>query len=142
MSTAQSVQSSLPLEKMVFRKTHQHKGRHIAVTPGNSTNRHLSYGRLIIDQDVSSVSFSNGNQETGLICLSGRATVKTGQASFEVEQYDSIYIPRDSHMEVSTASAVDFAEFSNIGHRVNSGKATECPNLAKPNDLRDPLKQV
>ena len=43
MSTAQS---SLPVEKMVFRKTHQHKGRHISVTPGNSTNRHLSYGRI------------------------------------------------------------------------------------------------
>jgi 5-deoxy-glucuronate isomerase len=109
MSTAQS---SLPVEKMVFRKTHQYKGRHISVTPGNSTNRHLSYGRLILDRDAPSISFSNGNQETGLICLSGKATVKTGQASFEVDQYDSLYIPRDSHIEVSTGSAVDFAEFS------------------------------
>ena len=99
MSTAQSAQSSLPLEKMVFRKTHQHKGRHVSVTPSNSTNRHLSYGRTILDRDVSSISFSNGNQETGLICLSGKATVKTGSISFEVEQYYLSYIPRGSYIE-------------------------------------------
>jgi 5-deoxy-glucuronate isomerase len=104
--------TSLPVEKMVFRKTNQHRGRHISVTPGNSTNRHLSYGRIIMDRSAPSVSFDNGNQETGLICLSGRATLKTENATFEIGQYDSIYIPRDSRIEISTNTAVDFAEFS------------------------------
>jgi 5-deoxy-glucuronate isomerase len=99
-------------EKMVFRQTHQHAGRHVSVTPANSTNQHLSYGRIILNQANPKVTFSNGNQETGLICLSGSARVKVGQAGFVFSQYDSIYIPRDSQIEVSTTSDIDFAEFS------------------------------
>ncbi|HKV92687.1 MAG TPA: 5-deoxy-glucuronate isomerase [Candidatus Angelobacter sp.] len=109
MSTAQP---ALPLQRMIFRRTNRHKGRRISVTPSNSTNKHLSYGRIILDAGNSSVSFDNDNQETGLICLSGRATVKAGQSHFNLGQYDSIYIPRDSHIEISTDLAVDFAEFS------------------------------
>ena len=63
-------------EKMVFRQTHQHTGRRVSVTPANSTNQHLSYGRIILNQTNPEVTFSNGNQETGLICLSGSARVK------------------------------------------------------------------
>ena len=107
-----AAQTSYPVEKMVFRKTNQYKGRHISVTPDNSTNRHLSYGRIILDRDAPSIAFNNGNQETGLICLSGHATLRTAGESFEIGQYDSIYIPRDSRIEVSTGAAVDFAEFS------------------------------
>ena len=99
-------------DKMVFRKTNQHVGRHISVKPGNSTMEHLCYGRIILNSSTSSVSFENGNQETGLICLSGAATVKVGNKSFDLTQYDSIYIPRANKIEVSTRTAVDFAEFS------------------------------
>ncbi|HEY7404954.1 MAG TPA: 5-deoxy-glucuronate isomerase [Candidatus Angelobacter sp.] len=109
MSTAQP---ALPQQRMVFRKTNGHKGRHISVTPVNSTNKHLSYGRIILDSGTPSASFDNGNQETGLICLSGRATVGVGQDIFHLGQYDSIYIPRDRHIEVSTGQTVDFAEFT------------------------------
>src|SRR6476620_4982475 len=105
-------QASLPVERMVFRKTNQHKGRSISVTPENSTNKHLSYGRIILDAAVPAVSFDNGPQETGLICLAGWATVRTGQQVFSLGQYDSIYIPRDSHVEVSTDQVADIAEFS------------------------------
>jgi 5-deoxy-glucuronate isomerase len=105
-------QASLPEERMVFRKTNQHKGRYISVTPDNSTNKHLSYGRIMLGTGSRTVAFNNGNQETGLICLGGRATVTTGQKSFDIGQYDSIYIPRDSHIEITTDSIVDFAEFS------------------------------
>ena len=97
---------------MVFRKTNQHVGRHLSVTPANSTNRHLSYGRIILNAAMPSVSFENGNQETGLICLSGSAVVKVAGESFNFGQYDSIYIPRDSKVDVTTTSSVDFAEFS------------------------------
>lgn len=107
-----SVQTSLPVDRMVFRKTNRRKGRHVSVTPGNSTNKHLSYGRIILDASAPAVSFDNDNQETGLICLGEQATVTTGSSSFDLGQYDSIYIPRDSHIEVHTDSFVDFAEFS------------------------------
>ena len=104
---------TLPItEKMVFRKTNQHVGRRVFVTPSNSTNRHLSYARIILNASMTSVKFNNGVQETGLVCLSGAAIVRTRGQQFNLEQYDSIYIPRASEIEVSTNSAADFAEFS------------------------------
>jgi 5-deoxy-glucuronate isomerase len=107
-----STQSAVAVEKMVFRKTNAHSGRHVTVTPANSTMRHLSYGRIILNSSNPQVSFSNGEQETGLICLSGNGVVKTGGNNFELGQFDAIYIPRDSAIEVSTKNSVDFAEFS------------------------------
>lgn len=100
------------IDKMVFRKTNAHAGRHISVSPENSTMKHLAYGRIILNSSTPSVSFSNGNRETGLICLSGKATVKTGGTETKLGQYDAVYIPRDSSVEVFTDSAVDIAEFS------------------------------
>ena len=100
------------IDKMVFRKTNAHVGRHISVSPENSTMKHLSYGRIILNSSTPTVSFSNSNRETGLICLSGRASVKTAGSETKLAQYDAIYIPRDSSVEVSTDSAVDIAEFS------------------------------
>jgi 5-deoxy-glucuronate isomerase len=99
-------------DRMVFRKTNQHVGRRISVTPDNSTMEHLCYGRIILNSSHPAVSFENGNQETGLICLSGNATVKTDGKTFDFVQYDSIYIPRGKKIEVSTNSNVDLVELS------------------------------
>ena len=107
-----STQSGVSMEKMVFRKTNAQTGRHLAVTPANSTMRHLSYGRIILNASKPSVSFSNGAQETGLICLAGSGTVKMAGNEYTLGQFDAIYITRDSAMEVSTKTTVDFAEFS------------------------------
>jgi len=97
---------------MVFRKTNCQMGRNISVTPANSSNQHLSYGRIILNQDGPAISFNNNGQETGLICLSGQGTVQVGKESFSLSQYDAIYIPRGCAVTVSTVSTVDFAEFS------------------------------
>jgi 5-deoxy-glucuronate isomerase len=99
-------------EKIVFRNTHRRLGRHISVTPSNSTNRHLSYGRIILDRSTPSVWFGSGDRETGLICLSGSCTVHVDGESFQFAQYDSIYIPRGSKIEVRSESGADLAEFS------------------------------
>jgi len=107
-----STQAEVALEKMVFRKTNGQKGRHLAVTPGNSTMRHLSYGRIILDASRPSVSFRSGERETGLICLSGKATVKAEGQEVELGRFDAVYVPRDSSIEVATSSSVDIAEFS------------------------------
>jgi 5-deoxy-D-glucuronate isomerase len=100
------------LKKMVFRKTNAHAGRHLAVTPENSTMRHLAYGRIRLNASLPSISFRNGNRETGLILLSGLATVRTDGQEFDLNQYDAIYIPRGSKIEASTTSQADIAEFS------------------------------
>src|SRR5260370_27371578 len=107
-----STQSEVAVEKMVFRKTTGQTGRHLAVTPENSTMRHLSYGRIILNSSKPSVSFSNGDRETGLICLSGKAVVKAGGKEFEIGKFDAIYVPRESSIEILTRDSVDLAEFS------------------------------
>ena len=99
-------------EKMIFRNTHSHTGRRISVTPTNSSTKHLSYGRIILDETRLAEEFSTGDRETGLVCLSGEATVTLGPEEIELGKYDSIYIPRDTHVRVTTRSRVDLAEFS------------------------------
>ena len=99
-------------EKLIFRKTNAQLGRHVSITPGNSSMRHLAYGRILLNASKSSESFSTGNREMGLICLSGRATVAADHKDIEVAQYDSIYIPRDSAVSITTQTSVDIAEFS------------------------------
>src|SRR5260370_943765 len=107
-----STQSEVAVEKMVFRKTNGQTGRHLAVTPENSTMRHLSYGRIILNSSKPSISFSNGDRETGLICLSGKAVVKAAGKEFEIGRFDAIYVPRESSIEILTSDSVDLAEFS------------------------------
>lgn len=99
-------------KKMIFRKTNGQTGRHVAVTPDNSTMRHLAYARVLLNSTTPSVAFSNGNRETGLICLSGNATVKTAGQQVDLGKYDAIYVPRDSAVEISTTTVADVAEFS------------------------------
>jgi len=105
-------QTQVASEKMIFRKTNAQTGRHVSVTPQNSTMRHLSYGRILLSSSVPLVSFSPGDQETVLICLSGKALIKTGEREFELGSYDAIYIPRDSQIELKTEDQADLAEFS------------------------------
>jgi len=107
-----STVTQVALEKMIFRKTNAQAGRNVSVTPQNSTMRHLAYGRIILNSSKPLVSFSSGNRETALICLSGQATVKTEGREFILGSYDAIYIPRDATIEVSAISATDLAEFS------------------------------
>jgi 5-deoxy-glucuronate isomerase len=107
-----SAQEQAALEKMVFRKTNTHQGRHVSISPGNSSMRHLAYGRIRLDSTKSTESFSTGDRETGLICLSGQALVTVDQKEIEIWPYDSIYIPRDSSVSVTTKTNADIAEVS------------------------------
>jgi len=100
------------IDQMVFRKTSEHTGRRISVTPQNSSMQHLAYGRIILNPSHPEESFSTGDRETGLICLSGHATLAAGSENATLSQYDSIYLPRDSSVNVSTNETVDLAEFS------------------------------
>jgi 5-deoxy-D-glucuronate isomerase len=86
-----STQTPVAFEKMIFRKTNAQAGRHLSVTPQNSTMRHLAYGRIILNSSKPSVSFSAGDRETALICLSGQAAVKTDGRKFKLGRYDAIY---------------------------------------------------
>lgn len=99
-------------DQYIFRGTNTGKGRNISVTPQNSSMKHLAYGRTILDGETPSVEFNSGNSEIGLICLSGSCSITVDGETNEINQYDSIYIPRDSEVMISTSDAVDLAECS------------------------------
>jgi len=105
-------------EKMIFRHTNGHTGRHIAVTPQNSLTEHLAYGRIILNDSKSTESFLTADRETGLICLSGEAVVVVDGEKITLSRFDAVYIPRDSSVAITTNSDVDLAEFSaDVAHR-------------------------
>src|SRR5260370_8194074 len=111
-----STQTLPAIDRMVFRHTNAKTGRNISVSPNNSTNKHLTYGRIILNASTPSVSFKNGDHETSLINLSGEATVKVGKEEFHLKQYDAIYIPQDSEITVSTTGQVDIPELPPAPH--------------------------
>jgi hypothetical protein len=44
-----SAQAEASIEQLVLRKTHEHTGPRISITPRNSSTRHRSYGRIMLD---------------------------------------------------------------------------------------------
>jgi 5-deoxy-glucuronate isomerase len=105
--------NTISIEQCVVRNTNAKRGRTRSVSPGETAARHLHYGRIILETTDEPVSFSTGEHETSLICLKGRATVTVEGQSFELGQYDSLYIPRDTSVEVATLVAgCDLAEVS------------------------------
>ncbi len=94
--------------------THKGKGRRTSVAPGATASRYLHYGRITLGADDASISFENGEHETGLICLNGAARVSSGEEGFDLSRYDAVYIPRDSKIEVQPTGAegCDLAEVS------------------------------
>ena len=107
-----STQVQPAVERMVFRKTNKKAGRNLAVTPENSTMRHLAYGRIILDPPRHPRHFRMATASTGLICLSGQAKVKTENQELEMGQYDGIYIHATQKSKSPPRSRADFAEFS------------------------------
>jgi len=107
-----STQVENAIHQRIFRKTNAHAGRHISVTPDNSSMRHLQYGRIQLSGLHPAESFSTENRETGLICLSGEARVTVEKHELSLSQYDAVYIPRDSFVGITTKTSVDLAEFS------------------------------
>jgi len=113
-----STQAQPAMDGMVFRNTHGHIGRNIFITPANSSMRHLAYGRIVLNDAKPAETFSTGNHETGLICVSGEAVVATDGKEAQIGQYDAVYAPRDALVQISTKTSVDIAEFSaDVAHR-------------------------
>jgi 5-deoxy-glucuronate isomerase len=74
--------------------------------------RHLVYGRIRLDAEVARAAFSTGSFEVGLICLAGGCTIKAEGETHRIERPDSIYIPRDTEVEIETDGSVDLVECS------------------------------
>jgi len=105
--------NTLPIRESdcVRRGTNRRKGRTTWIAPGSAAVRHLYYGRIILGSGDRPVRFETGGVETGLICLNGGGTVTAGQGEFALGRYDSLYVPRDSEVEVAAgADGCDLAE--------------------------------
>src|ERR1700757_4809312 len=97
----------------VRRATHQTRGRANWLSPESAAVRNLHYGRIVLTQADSPLSFSTANRETGLVCLAGSAAVKADDLSFDLAPYDSLYVPRDTAIEIAPGpGGCDFAEVS------------------------------
>ncbi len=94
--------------------THKGKGRRTAMKPGETAARHLHYGRITLDANEETIKFENGEHETGLICLKGAALISVAGETFELGQYDALYVSRDSEIEVAASgdAGCDLAEIS------------------------------
>jgi 5-deoxy-glucuronate isomerase len=104
----------------VVRGTASHRGRRLSVTPGATAARHLHYGRIVLDGG--SESFNTEDRETAFIGMRGQATIDVDGQSYELGQYDALYVPRDS--EITVSGNCDVAE------------------VAAPVDNKYPVQQV
>jgi len=94
--------------------TNRGTGRRTAVAPGETAARFLHYGRITLAADDGPLTFNTNTHETGLICLNGKATIKTDGQTFQLDRYDAVYVSRDSEVEVTgdSETGCDLAEVS------------------------------
>jgi len=107
--------SILPIshQTCVIRNTGSASGRTCSIEPGTAAVKHLRYGRIVLTSEAAPVEVETGNLETGLIALSGLATVLVKGATHVMRPYDSIYIPRDAAFTVRPGSeGCDLAEMA------------------------------
>jgi 5-deoxy-glucuronate isomerase len=111
---AELKQNEITKETCYVPATHEGKGRRTAVAPGGTAARYLHYGRITLDAGDEALAFDNQDHETGLVCLKGAAEVSTGGETFRLAQYDALYVPRDSRIEVRAEGdeGCDLAELS------------------------------
>jgi 5-deoxy-glucuronate isomerase len=103
----------LAKDTCIVRNTAGHKGRRLAVGPGGTASRYLHYGRIVLDAGDAPIRFDTKALETGLVCLTGSATVRAGGQAFTLGRYDSLYVPRDASIEVTAGTAgCDLAEIA------------------------------
>jgi 5-deoxy-glucuronate isomerase len=112
MPRSTAVNAALDTSRLHFKNTAAALGRTISVSEQNSQLQHLSYGRIRLAPELPSVRFETHARETVLICLSGSCSVRVGSARETLAQYDAIYIPRGSLIEVQTQADVDLVECS------------------------------
>jgi 5-deoxy-glucuronate isomerase len=105
-----TVAASLSSQQLIFSGTASRKGRHISVTPENSSLAHLRYGRIRLDAEVPRAAFETSERETALLSMRGECRVAVDGAVHELGLHDAIYIPRGRMVEVTTGTEVDLVE--------------------------------
>ena len=97
----------------IVRNTGAARGRTLAIAPGTVAVKHLRYGRIILASGDATIDIDTGGFETGLIALSGEATVTLDGFEYRMLPYDSLYVPRETTLRVSPGSdGCDLAEIA------------------------------
>ena len=117
--------------KWLIRNTAQKKGRWIAVTPENSDFQYISAGRIILDQEITSVTARNPEAETTLLVLNGTGRVTVGSETYNVTRFDGVYVPRGMEFSVETDDSLDIFEGS------APTEVDAPPALVNFNDIKD-----
>jgi 5-deoxy-glucuronate isomerase len=101
---------ALSEKQLIFSGTTAHQGRKTSVFPGNSTLRHLHYGRILLSPSTPQASFETGPRETALLCMHGGCSVLVDGQRHVLGQYDAIYVPRGCTVQVTTDASADLVE--------------------------------
>ena len=97
-------------DKYLFRGTASKKGRHLFVSPENSSMKQLYYGRIVLDKTLPQVAFESGTHEVALLVMGGSCMVRANRERIPLSQYDALYVPRGSTVEITTTTHVDIVE--------------------------------
>lgn len=97
----------------IVRNTGAAHGRTLAIEPGKTAVKHLRYGRIVLSDGDAALDINTGGFETGLIALAGEATVRLDDSEYQMQPYDSLYLPRDTAFSVAPgAKGCDVAEIA------------------------------
>lgn len=121
----------LDIPARTFRGTDKHEGYKEFFSPDSGDMRYLSYGRLVFSDSVSSHQFSTGGRELVLFAVKPSATVKVGGETFELAEYDMLYLPRNVDAEVTGAPGVDIAVAGSTSDKDSK------PQLVRYSDISD-----
>lgn len=114
MMSPELKQNPITPETCFVPKTHEGHGRRNSVAPGATAARYLHYGRITLGPTDAAEKFNSKDHEVGLICLRGAASVTAGGETFKLEQYDALYVSRDTEISVAPdgPAGCDLAEVS------------------------------
>jgi 5-deoxy-glucuronate isomerase len=98
----------------IIRDTASRRGRTQAIAPGTTpVSRHLHYGRIILDPGDRPIRIETRACETGFVGLKGSATATVDGASYTIDRYDALYVPRETAVTIAPgASGCDLAEIA------------------------------
>jgi 5-deoxy-glucuronate isomerase len=98
----------------IIRDTASRRGRTQAIAPGTTpVSRHLHYGRIILNPGDRPIRIETRACETGFVGLKGSATATVDGASYTIDRYDALYVPRETAVTIAPgASGCDLAEIA------------------------------
>lgn len=94
----------------LFKNTGSKKGRHIYISPENSSLQFLSFARIILDEEIKSVKCESKGNEVSLICLKGNGSVSVDKRKYNLKQFDCIYIPKEKEYTITAENKIDISE--------------------------------